>query len=705
MTFHPESVEQEQAPMVVSRVRSALVHGGLALFALAIIGRAAQLQLVEGEQWAQVASAQQIRRDTVEPPRGALVDANGNVLVETRELIRINITPRNVRRSKKHDDPKGTLRRQLGRLGVPAVTVRRALDSTVKWVPIKGEFLPSQVEPLVGVPGVSFERVLRRQNSASEGMRRIVGAVDNDGVARGGLEEELDEWLRGKVGTSALVRDPRGIPMETPLLSGTAARPGHTVVLTLNQSLQEIAERELRKGMLRTNASGGDIVIVDARDGAVLAMAGARDGRPAAATTALTEAYEPGSVIKPFLVAHLLDQGRTREDEIIDTENGSWRLEGRRNPITDEHKARTMSVYDVIRYSSNIGAVKLALRMKPAEEYQVLRDFGFGVPTGVSFTSESRGSLRPPENWSKPTASAYAMGYELAATPLQIAMAYGAVASGGELLQPSLVREIRDADGQLLYRHERRALRRVLTSEGARRIQTILASVVDSGTGTAARLATFDVAGKSGTARRAENGRYAPNGYNASFAGMFPAQQPQLVFVARLIDPKGVYYGGLVAAPMVNSVLQAAIATRDGSLDRVALAEVARPLPRGSDSTDKGHPDGARRRAVMIASADTVEAPVAKAAPIEPIVAPGRIVVSLVGSDSSVASERKPQRKAPVELREVPLVAGLNVREAVRTLRTAGFDVKLVRGKSGRTLPAAGSQARAGSVVALEMMP
>lgn len=708
MNFRPTPDRSESAPIVVSRVRSALVHGGLALFAIAILYKAAKLQLVDGEAWAAIALEQQVTRGAVEPPRGTVTDATGKVLVETRELIQLSIDPRNVRKSEKHGDVPAKLRKHLSQLGVPAATIRRALDTTRKHVPIRGEFLPSEIEPIVGLPGVWRTRVLKRQISAPPGIRRVLGAVDHAGVPRGGIEEELDRWLRGSAGTRALVRDPRGIPVETPLLTGTEATPGHTVVLTFNKDLQEIAESELADAMKRTGAMGGDVVIVDVKDGAILAMAGARNGRPSPASTPLTEAYEPGSIIKPMLIGYLLDNGLAREDEMIDTENGRMMEPGRRSPLLDTHKEPEMSVRDIVRFSSNIGAVKLTHRLSHGEEYQVLRDFGFGVPTGVPYPAESRGWLEPPDTWSVITPSQLAIGYEISTTPLQMAMAYAAIANGGELLQPALVREIRDAEQRTVYRHERRPIRRVLSDAGAERMRVILASVVDSGTGTAAGLETFDVAGKSGTARRVVDGKYRDQHYNSSFAGMFPAQQPQFVFVARLIDPKGDYYGGLVAGPMVNAILQAAIATRDGSLDRDALAQVARPVsfePDSATATAAGAPDGGRRTTLDVTATTTSDAVVAPVAtPVEPVVAPGRVVVSLTSPDSGARGSKRAKHARPSELRAVPLVAGLNVREALHTLHAAGFNVRVVRGSSGRTSPAAGSMARVGSTVALELL-
>lgn len=703
--YEPSNGSEGVAPVKVIRWRAALVHLTLLAFAATILVRAARVQLIDGEVWTRRAAVQQFRSDTVLPPRGAILDAGNTVLAETRELIRVGITPANVLPTKKNKDAPEQLRSELKRLGVSDRTIRQVFDTSRKWVETRQLFRPSEVAPLLKMPGVRFMWEHQRQYSASAGMSRILGAVDAAGVARGGLEEELDYWLSGSAGRRALVKDPSGLPMESPQVSSVEARQGHTVVLTLNQSLQDIAERELRTTMEQTGASGGDIVIVDARDGAILAMAGARNGKPAPATTALTEAYEPGSVMKPFIVSRLLDIGRAQEQEIINTENGRWQMDGRRLPISDEHRAPTMSVRDVIRYSSNIGAVKLALRLSPAEEYEVLRDFGFGVPTGVSFTSESRGRLRPPQEWTKPTASAYAMGYELSATPLQIAMAYGAIASGGELLQSTLVREIRAADGTPVYKHERRVVRRVLSSEGASQMRDILASVVDSGTSTAARLELFDVAGKSGTARRWEGRGYVANGYNASFAGMFPAEKPQFVFVARLIDPKGVYFGGVVAAPMVRAVLREAIAARDGSLDKVALAAVARKSDAERAAGDEGADpvvyDTPMQRILSdrAGGADSVRT----AEPgSEQVAAPARVVVSLKATDSS--RERRTRAPAsPVDLREIPRVEGLNLRDAVRALRAAGFEVRLGKGMSGKTHPAAGTKAPAGSIVTLEM--
>jgi cell division protein FtsI (penicillin-binding protein 3) len=690
--------ETAPARPLVSRSRSMLVHGALVLFALAIVGRSVQLQLLEGTRWSQVASRQQVKEQNITPPRGRILDATGNVLVETRELAKLNISPRDLQKTKRFADPRATLRVGLRALKVPDSLIRKALDTTRRAVMLPSLFLPSDVERFAGVPGVWRERTYRRTVSAPPGIRTILGEVNSVDVPKGGIEQELDSLLRGVKGRNALLSDGRGTWVETPQLEGLAARPGHTVTLTLNQSLQEIAERELALAIQRTGASGGDVVMLDPRDGSVLVLAGARDRKPSVTSTALTEPYEPGSVMKPFLVARLLDEKRARADEVINTENGMWTFAKR--TINDEHKRPEMPVRDVIRFSSNIGVAKLAQRFSPREEYETLRDFGFGALTGVPYPSESRGRLMPPKTWNAQSPASIAMGYELSATALQIATAYASIANGGELLQPVLVKEIHDPEGNLVYRHSRRVVRRVLSPEAAASMRTMLQSVVDSGTAAAAGLSTFDVAGKSGTARRVVDRSYRGGGYNSTFAGMFPAQAPQYVFVARLIDPKESIFGGVVSGGLVNGILQSALATRDASLDRNALAAVAKPLPVPVRKPLTPQQSLAQLRDSL--HRDSLRAP--SLAPLEPIAEAARVVVTLPLTAADGASGRRGRgaaRESSVS-KPVPTVFGLDIRQAVRTLHAAGFQVKIATGIDGRTRPASGVVARTGTTVVLE---
>lgn len=696
-------VVEETSSVTVSRGRAAFVHVTLVLFAAAIIARLVQVQLVEREAWQRTAVRQQVRDLTVEPIRGAILDATGNVLVETREQMKLVIEPQNLVYTRKGKDGRqrtvdnrSLVRRLLRDLRVSESDVRRVFNNPkARWVELPDRFLPADLERLKTITGVRIIPVLTRVNATSDGLRGVVGVVGRDGVPVGGLELELDTYLRGKAGHTPMVLDGRGGRIASPLLAPVAARPGHTVTLTINQSLQEIAELALADARRETGASGGDVVILDPRDGSVLALAAVRDGRASRTSTPLTDAYEPGSVMKPFLVSRLLDAGLAVPDEFVDTENGNWSIAGR--TLRDEHKAVRMSVRDVIRYSSNIGTAKLALRFSEREEYQALRDFGFGTYTGVAYPAESRGRLALPQNWGRMTPASVAIGYEMMATPLQIAAAYAAIANDGELLEPVLVREVRDSEGQLVFAHRKRSVRRVVSPATAALMRAMLKSVVDSGTARSATLTTFDVAGKSGTARRMVAGRgYVSGRYNASFAGIFPAEDPQYVIVARLIDPVGTYFGGVVSGAMANRILQDALATRDASLDRDALAKVSRTprLPASDRPVDVSLSTPARDTSH---GGVTVEAALPEA---EPQPGPDRIVVDLPHGSQGFNGA---SRVRVGEALPVPYIKGLNVRQAVRMISAAGLRVSLVPGSELRTTPMAGTLLKEGATVRLEV--
>ncbi len=684
--------EQQDAGPLVSRSRAFWVHLSLVAVALTILARSVQLQLIEGERWGLVAAKQQVRELTTTPLRGRILDATGRVLVETRELTRVTITPYELRSTKKLGDARARVRDGMRALDVPAAFIRRAMDTTQKWVELPGLYAPSAVERFAGIAGVRRELVYRRMQSGATGIQRVIGTVDNADQPQGGIEQAADSLLRGIKGRDALMLDGRGNRVISPTLSGVMAQPGHTVTLTLNQSLQEIAEHELAKAMGRTGATGGDVVMLDPRDGSVLALAGARDGKPSPTSTPLTEAYEPGSVMKPFIVARLLETNRATPDEMVNTENGVFTLAKR--TIRDEHIAAQLPVRDIIRFSSNIGIVKLAQRFTTREEFELLRDFGFGAYSGVPYAAESRGRLRLPREWQSQSPASVAMGYEMLATPLQIAVAYAAIANGGELLQPHLIKNIVDVRGAVIYAQDRRLVRRVMSARTALTMRAMLESVVDSGTSREAELATFDVGGKSGTARRSEHGRYINGAYNATFAGMFPARSPQFVLVARLIDPVSKIYGGVVSGALVNGILQAALATRDVSLDRDALSRQAKPLPPPKPKSEHALEVAARDSARF----DSLRAPAPPAAVA--FAAPANVVVDLPlrtptvrGMGDSGLSDR---------MQVVPSVYGLDLRQAVRTLHAVGLHVKVVNGKSGQTKPAAGALVRVGATVLLE---
>ncbi len=650
--------------------RPRLIHGALALFALAVIGRAAKVQLLDADRWRARAHDQQVAAAPLPAPRGAIQDAGGEVLVESREMVRLRVAPREVREPRQL---AALMRRAL----VGDEWVRRSTDTAYKWVEVPGLYLPTDVAMLIALRGVHPEPVLNRVAPPSEGLRRIIGRTADGGVPVDGVELALDGLLRGQPGRDARVRDSRGRLFDSPSVDGDAARPGHRVTLTINAGLQDIAERSLADAVTAQGASGGDIVVLDARSGEVRAMASRRADPRSTAATALTEPYEPGSTLKPFIAAWLLGHGRARVDDVVNGHNGTWVLDGR--TIRDDHKGASFTLADVIRYSSNIGIIQFAQRLSPREQFEVLRDAGFGAPTGVTYPSESPGRLSTPSRWSRQTAASLAMGYEVLVTPMQLATAYASIANGGELLQPALVREVRAPDGRVVYRHERQVVRRLMTSETARTMRALLKGVTESGTAAGTSLATFEVAGKTGTAQVARDRHYVRGEYTASFVGMFPADDPQVVILVKLDSPRKSIYGGKAAAPVSKTVLEAAIAARDAALDRRSLASAPQRAA-AAPPADEPVRDAAEDSVVVTESAGSVPYEVALDHPPRP----SRVVAGA---------------------RAVPAVQGLSRRAAARVLHRAGFRVVFRDGAPSGQWPAAGTMAVSGSRVTVAVAP
>ena len=674
----------------LSRVTT--VHLALVLFALALIGQAVKVQLIQGEEWAERGRRQQYSQGAVAAGRGIIRDASGNVLVESRELMRLTVNLRDM-------GDRSILLRSLRDAGFPAEAIRQAADPARKWVDLPGLHVPSEVHMLLALPGVAARPVMSREYANNAGIRRIVGGVNGGGHGIDGIEMSLDSLLSGDTAMAAFAMDSRGRRVDSPDGWTTPPRAGSNVTLTINRDLQEICERALARAADSLQATGGDIVVMNPATGEVLAMASRRAGKGAVANTAVTEPFEPGSTLKPFIAAALLERKRARADEVIDTSNGEMTLNGRL--ITDSHKALRMSLADVIRFSSNVGIVRFAQRLTPRETYEALRDLGVGMATGVPLPAEADGTLREPGRWNNTSAASIVMGYELAVTPLQLVVAYAAIANGGELMQPHIVKEIRSSDGDLIFEATPRVVRRAMSPDVARQMRRMLTGVVDSGTAVRADLATFTVAGKSGTARRTVEGRgYVAGNYTASFVGLFPADKPLYIVLVKIDSPRGAYYGGEIAAPVTGVVLRAALAARDAALDRQDLADVKREL----SSVDSSGPDADRAPERLGAGGAAPDLRAQRSA-AEPSAAPV----------ATASAERTPQPAKTVALplkrparvtdrrpRPVPDVAGLVLRDAVRALHNAGFRVTLANGQSVLTLPPAGTIAPAGSIIKLQ---
>lgn len=657
-------------PLARTQGRRCAVLSFLVILAgAAVTARAAQIQLVQAERWKDRAADQTVRRDTLPAARGGIFDRNGRALAISREEYDAYFAPAEVR---DRDAAAEAIVRTAGLDGRAGARLRRGERG---WIPIgrvDGRIRAALEEGVSG--GVHFEPVVTRVYPEGSIGRSLLGSVDERGKGRTGLEYVLDSLLVGTEGEIVFRRDGRGDLYPARDAGGTPPKPGRDVWLTIDVELQEIAEAALNRALDETGASGGDVVMADPRTGELLAVASRRsDG--GFGIPAFTDPYEPGSTVKPFLLATLLQENRATLEDRVDVEGGEWRTPYR--TIRDVHGYDTLTVAEVIRHSSNIGAAKLAVRLEPGLQYAWLRDFGFGTPTGVEVPSESAGLLRRPEQWSALSQESLAYGYELLVTSVQLVAAYGALANGGVLLRPELVREVREPGGRVAWQAHPTPLRRVVRRGIADTVSAVLSSVVsEAGTGRRAAIATVPIAGKTGTARIASGGSYGDRRYAASFVGYAPAADARLVILTKLEDPKGSYYGGGTAAPVSRGVIQAILAGEDPDL--VDGGELRDEPERSGDGLDW-------RQAAAPRSLGPAEQ-----TPFRFASAGGEI------EGAALVAELPPRELV------VPDVRGLSIRAAVARLHGAGLRAEVtgsgdVRGQE----PPPGAEAVRGAKVLL----
>ena len=651
--------------MAKSTARIAAIQFGFAVGVVALLARAVQLQIVEGEKWAEEAESKRTERRELEARRGALYDRNGVPLAITQEFYHVGIAPNEL------DDPGTAFRLIVRSLGIAAAPLDREFRARKRWIYLHGPFNATQVQPLRSIRGVHLEGAFQRFYPSRELARPIIGGLEADRAVGGaGLELALDSVLTGTPGEAVLLKDRAGRRYASPARLVRDPVPGNDVVLTIDAELQEIAERGLADALEEMKAEGGDVVFLDPKSGELLALA-SRQVHPGAVPRAstFTDPFEPGSTAKLFTAAALLQNRLVDSTDKVFGEGGTWRMpvtrSGRKTrTITDVHVHRgNVTLAEAIGTSSNIAMAKFSLRLTPEQQYEMLRDFGFGTPTGAEFPSDSRGTLARPERWEPMyTRASMAMGYELGVTPVQLAAAYGAIANDGVLMAPTLVREIRDPSGAVLFRRQPEPIRRVISAEIAARLRQYLRGAVgEGGTGGEAQLVNYTVLGKTGTARRFEDGRYAAGRYTSTFAAIFPADDPQLVVVVKIDNPKGGYYGGQTAAPVTRTMLQQSLASRRVAIDRGRLAPPDVLAAPGPASPAAGSP---------------VRKPV--------------VVVSWPYQKSDSVPRPVP----------VPSVTGRSVREAALALHRRGFRMSLRGlGHVVRTAPAAGESAARGASV------
>jgi cell division protein FtsI (penicillin-binding protein 3) len=396
----------------------------------------------------------------------------------------------------------------------------------------------------------------------------LVGFAGSEAQGLEGLELAYDRTLKGERGWRWMNRDARRRPVGTWEHPSVSPRDGLELVLNLDSSIQFIAERALEGAVQKWRAQGGSIVVMDPISGEILAMANRPTFDPnqfaqappeARRNRALTDTFEPGSVFKIVTAAVALTRNAVKPEETFYCENGTFPVAGR--ILHDYRPHGWLTFREVIAYSSNIGTAKVAMRLGPHAVYEGIRAFGFGTPTGVELPGEVEGTARPPSQWSRPSITAIPIGQEVTVTALQLAQAICAVANGGLLVKPWVVREIRHPSGVPVKSFKPTVIRRVIPSDVAERMKEILAAVVEQGSGKGAGIPGFRTAGKTGTAQKVEpTGVYSHSRYVASFIGFLPVGDPRLAIVVVVDEPQPLHTGGVICAPVFRQVATETVA-------------------------------------------------------------------------------------------------------------------------------------------------
>jgi cell division protein FtsI (penicillin-binding protein 3) len=540
------------------RTRVLVLAGILAVAFAGVVGRLGWLQVVRAGDLAALAERQYSRTIVLPAQRGAIVDRQGAALATSSPAESLFAQPRAV------GDPVRVAARLAPLVGVPERELHAALTSGKSFVWLRRR-LPPATAAAVGAlrePGLGFLPEPLRLYPNRELAAHVVGFEGADGGLEG-VEHALNDVLTGTAGKAVVGRDALGREVVTETVLQQPA-PGHGVMLTIDRTIQHLAEREIDAAFRRTRARAAMAVVMDPRNGDVLALAVRPTFNPNAfqdvpspehwRNRAVTDPFEPGSTFKIILAAAALEEGVVRPDDRIWAENG--RITIAKTTIRDWKKYGWLSFAEVLQNSSNVGSIKVGLALGRERYYRYMTAFGFGAATGIGLTGESRGQLRDPRRWSGLSLPTMSIGQEVSVTALQMVAAFGAIANGGTLMQPRLVRSLFDAEGRETRRFEPRAVRQVISPETARTLTRLMTQVVAEGTGRNAAIPGYDVAGKTGTAQKLDpvTRRYSRNPGVLSFVGFAPADEPRFAMLVMLDEPKNEKWGSEAAAPIFSAI-------------------------------------------------------------------------------------------------------------------------------------------------------
>ena len=690
----------------------------------AIIWRLAFLQIARHEELAGKAARQRNEKQSVAAVRGTIVDRNNVVLVTSIATDSVMADLYQIK-----DDAKALIAKALApplRTSETALTTK--LNSSTNKAPILGAKLEweviDQIRKLIEVhkfKGIKLLRDTQRHYPNGSLAAHILGTVDAEEKGISGLEKRLDKFLHGQDGQLQLEKDATGKPYSQ---EERAALAGGSIVTTLDIVLQHKVERALAEALAETKADGMSAIVMDPATGEILALANAPTFEPgtrwqdseqeknARRNRAIVDVYEPGSVLKMVTYSAAIEQGLARPDEKINCSgpymNGPF-------PISDTHSYGELTVAQALAKSSNVGAIRLALRVGKDGFADYLMRFGFGQRTGIDLPAEEVGMVRSVKNWEPTSLPSMAIGYGIGVTAIQAITAMSSIANRGLWVQPHVLKKIVSADAsqRVLFEPQIQS-RRVMSEQTADVIKDMLAGVVETGTArNAIQLASYTAAGKTGTAKKVVNGKYSDSAYYASFAGFVPATNPRFAIIVVIDTPKGAHQGGQVAAPIFNQIAQAALGDYgvlpDLSEFREKMAQTelrAKPVQQVAASSSPVK--AVQQLAAAPSPVKVVATPTPKASvKPTPLATTTTLVAKAKATPKPTPILKLPVTKPPITVRAAtkpepakpsnsPNVAGRSLREVASLCSQAGLKLKAIG--SG----VAKSQRRVGDTLVVE---
>ncbi|MEM9195514.1 MAG: penicillin-binding transpeptidase domain-containing protein, partial [Myxococcota bacterium] len=536
----------------------------LALGAGVVVRRAFELQVERTDTLREMAEEQYLRDIRLAPKRGTIFDRHGAELAVSVDVDSAWANPRQLKAENR--DPVETARLLATVLDIDEARIAARLSSDRYFVWIKRRLTPQQAAQVnaLDINGVYMEREARRFYPNRELASHLLGYANVDGEGIEGLELFLDEELRGSVDTVPAIRDRRGAVVFSEQLLDHRAAQGDDITLTIDKTIQHIAEEELSMAVRTFEARAGSVVVMDPRNGELLAVANYptfnpnHPGRFEAGmrrNRAVTDRFEPGSTVKPFTIAGALAANTIRPNQLVDCQDG--KMEVGDFTIHDTHRWGELTPAQILMHSSNIGTAKIGASMGRQGLFRTFRRFGFGDVTGLPLPGETQGILRHYRRWYEMDAATIAFGQGVSVTNVQLATAMSAIANGGRLMRPVLVRRVADAHGETVEETLPRVRRQVVPRSVARLVADMMTTVTGpDGTGTEASIDGYLVAGKTGTAQKADyvGGGYAEDRWLVSFVGFVPAEDPRLVISVVVDEPVIATYGGAVAGPVFRRV-------------------------------------------------------------------------------------------------------------------------------------------------------